>query len=70
MTSPRLLSSSVSGASSRACASCFSNPLALSSSADVANTVSRKCSLPSSRVSVSRVEAKSIFCRTGAASGT
>jgi hypothetical protein len=46
------------------------NPCAVSSSGIVANNVSRKCSLPNSRTSVSRVAAKSIFCRTGAASGT
>lgn len=69
-TCPRLSSSSVSGASSPACASCFLNPSGVSSAAVVANIVSRKCSDPSSLTSVRRVDAKSIFCRTGAESGT
>ena len=70
LTSPRLRSSSVSGASRRAWASWRSKPRPVSSSAVVAKMVSRKCSEPSSRTSVRRVAAKSIFCRTGAASGT
>jgi hypothetical protein len=69
-TSPRVCSSSVNGASSFVCLSCFSNPSAVSSAGVVQNIVSRKRSMPSSRVSVRRVDAKSIFCLTGAASGT
>jgi hypothetical protein len=70
LTSPSVRSSSVSGASSSVCLSCLSKPSALSSCAVVTNMVSRKCSEPSSRTSVSLVAAKSIFCRTFAVSGT
>lgn len=68
-TSPSVRSSSVSGAAVSPWASWRRNPWALSSSAELANRDSRKCSDPSSRVSVSRVDANSIFSRTGAASG-
>lgn len=70
LTPCRLRSSSVRGASSRSCLSCRSKPAGLSSSLVVAKMVSRKCSRPSSRTRVRRVEAKSIFWRTLAVSGT
>jgi hypothetical protein len=70
LTSPSCFSSSVRGASSAACASCFLNPAGVSSSAVVAKMDSRKCSPPSSRTRFRRVDANSIFCRTCAASGT
>ena len=70
LTSPSVCSSAVNGAASFSCASCFLNPLSVSSSGIVAKIVSRKYSEPSSRTSVRRVDANNIFCRTGAASGT
>ncbi len=63
-------SSSVNGAFNSPEASCFAHPSLVSSLSSVTNRLSRKRSVPKSLVKVSRVDAKSIFCRTGAESGT
>ena len=63
-------SSSVNGAFDSPEASCFVHPSLVNSLSYVKNTLSRKRSVPKSLVNVSRVDANSIFCRTGAVSGT
>ena len=63
-------SSSVNGAFDSPEASCFVHPSLVNSLSSVTNILSRKRSVPKSLVNVSRVDANSIFCRTGAVSGT
>ena len=63
-------SSSVNGAFDSPEASCLVHPSLVNSLSSVTNTFSRKRSVPRSLVNVSRVDAKSIFCRTDAVSGT
>lgn len=66
----RLSSSSVSGAFNAPDASCFLHPSGSNSFISVTKMLSRNLSVPSSLTSVKRVDANSIFCRTGAESGT
>ena len=70
LTPWRTCSSSVKGAFTDSLASCRSHPSFVNSFSSVAKICSQNRSAPSSRTSVSRVDANSIFCRTGAASGT